>query len=185
MRSKRFLTSLPIGCACALLAAPARADVSSWVFVGGGPVWLKTVDLPSEARGSLLMQAGFGTPPSGLVEVGGLLSTDTFFGRGTDLMLTLRTATRGFTNGGWGAALDLGPYRRWWGARSTGGYGALVLGAPWGITASAGGRIGSGSAEDFQVVLGIDFARLTVHREAGLSWFPNPFPAGESGPERP
>ena len=89
----------------------------------------------------------------------------------------LRTTTHGFVNGGWGAAIDLGGYQRWWGMGSTGGMGQLVLGAPWGITLAVGGGRGSNDGEHMSVMLGIDLARLTVYRRTGTSWWTNPFPA--------
>ena len=33
---------------------------------------------------------------------------------------------------------------------------------------------GSGDQKLYFASLGIDFARLTVHRHTGLDWFPNP-----------
>jgi hypothetical protein len=79
--------------------------------------------------------------------------------------------------GGFGLALDVGPYRRFWGDGSTGGQAALVLGAPWGITLSVGGGLGTNDARLFGATLGLDFARLTVYRLAGENWFLNPHPA--------
>jgi hypothetical protein len=52
-----------------------------------------------------------------------------------------------------------------------------VLGAPWGLTLR--GEAGYGPSEDarmFGIVLGVDFARLTVFRTVGEDWYPNPFP---------
>lgn len=123
------------------------------------------------------LQIGLGTPPSNLVVFGGLLSLEPQFGHGSDLALLLRTATRGYVNGGFGLALDLGPYERFWGDESVGGAGMLWLGAPWGISLGMGGSFGSHDAREVSAILGLDFARLTVYRNTGTSWFPNPFPA--------
>ncbi|MET0795023.1 MAG: hypothetical protein ABW061_26120, partial [Polyangiaceae bacterium] len=57
-----------------------------------------------------------------------------------------------------------------------GGTGTLWLGAPWGIALGAGANVGSHDAHGFSLILGVDFARLTVYRSAGTSWFLNPFP---------
>jgi hypothetical protein len=160
-----------------LLVAPSvRADVSSWASVAAGPTLLDdgkhTRSLPS-----LQLEAGMGTPPSQVLALGGLFHVETQFGLGTDLGLLTRLATRGFVLGDWGAALDLGGYERFWGRRSVGGLGKLVLGAPWGLELGLGGGLGTNDAHQFGVVLGIDFARLTIFRTTGENWFPNPYPA--------
>jgi len=108
---------------------------------------------------------------------GGLFSWEPHFGYGSDLSLSLRTATRSYVNGGLGLALDLGPYQRFWGESSVGGAGTLWLGAPWGVSLGVGGSVGSHEARSFSAILGIDFARLTVYRNTGTSAFLNPFPA--------
>ena len=167
---------------CALLAvlgasAPARADVASWLFVGGGPSYVQHEQDDFEGQPSLLVETGLGSTPSDPIIVGGLGRFNTHFGQGTDLGLSLRGATRGFVAGDWGAALDFGGYQRFWGVGSSGAMGSLVLGAPWGITASLTGAVGTNDARTLSGVIGIDFARLTVYRLSGENWFRNPFPA--------
>ena len=163
----------------------AGADVSSWLFVGGGPSWLRQgSDAELELAPSLQIQTGMGTPPSRTIVLGGLGTMQTHFGHGTDLGLALRIATHGFVNGDWGAALDLGGYQRWWGEGSTGGTAALVLGAPWGITLGLNGSMGTNDHLGYSGVLGIDLARLTVYRRSGQSWLKNPFPAYRPKDER-
>jgi hypothetical protein len=76
-------------------------------------------------------------------------------------------------------ALDAGGYARFWGVHSEGGLGALVLGAPWGITLRSEVGLGTHDSRMFGVMLGVDFARLTVFRTSGTGWFPNPYPAYE------
>jgi hypothetical protein len=98
------------------------------------------------------------------------------FGATTDLGLLLRTATHGYVNGDWGGAIDIGGYQRL-SENSRGLLGALALGAPWGITLSASGGLGEDHQRMVSAVLGIDFARLTVYRRTGDTWWPNPFPA--------
>jgi hypothetical protein len=162
-----------------LAARGARADVSSWAFVGAGPSWVEGDEHEQTLQPSMLIETGLGTPSRHPLIFGGLFRFHTHFGEGTDLGISMRGATRGFVNGGFGLALDLGSYFRFWGEEdSFGPQGALVLGAPWGITLSGGGGLGSNGGRHFGVVLGLDFARLTVHRETGTSWYPNPFPAG-------
>ncbi|HXK16845.1 MAG TPA: hypothetical protein VNG33_03490 [Polyangiaceae bacterium] len=158
-------------------AQRARADVSSWVYVGGGASSLKQKDLKLRLDPSLAIETGLGTPATHPLVVGGMFKLKALFGDGADLALALRVASRGFVTGQFGLALDAGPYQRFWGAGSSGGEAALVLGAPWGITLSAGGSMGTNAAREYGATLGLDFARLTVYRLSGENWFPNPHPA--------
>ena len=170
--------ALPAFGAVALSPATARADVSSWLFVGPGASYLERREQPDAVqRFALQVDSGLGTPPSDLLIVGGLFRMTTHFGEGTDLALLVRTASHGFVNGSWGGALDLGGYQRFWGEGSSGFTGSLALGAPWGITLSVGGGIGTNDARTYNAVLGVDFARLTVYRRSGDTWWKNPFPA--------
>jgi len=167
------------GCALALLcmARPARADVSSWVYAGGGVSQLAQNALPSTTVASMRVHFGMGTDPSNRLVFGGLFSWEPHFGYGSDISQSLRIATRGYVNGGLGLALDLGPYERFWGEGSVGGAGTLWLGAPWGVTLGVGASVGSHDARSFSAIIGIDFARLTVYRNSGTNMFLNPFPA--------
>jgi hypothetical protein len=158
------------------VAAPARADVSSWASVMAGPT-LFDDGVDKRSFPSLQLETGIGLPPTGFLVVGGLFHLETHFGQGTDLGLLARFATRGFVLGDWGAALDLGGYDRFWGRGSAGGLGKLVLGAPWGLQLSAGGGYGTKDARHMSVMLCIDFARLTIFRTSGEDWLPNPYPA--------
>ena len=155
----------------------ARADVSSWVFVGGGAARLQQNGLPAATMGSMRLQIGLGTPPSNPIVFGGLFSLEPNFGYGSDIALLLRSATRSYANGDFGLALDVGPYERLWGEKSVGGAGTLWLGAPWGLALGLNASVGSHEARGFSAILGVDFARLTVYRNSGTNWFPNPFPA--------
>jgi hypothetical protein len=177
-RVRAGLLATAVSAGIALCPAPARADVSSWLFVGNGPSNLHQADFDSRQRWSLQLETGLGTPPGNAVVIGGLGRIQTHFGLGTDLAVLVRTASRSFVTGGWGGAIDLGPYRRFWGIGSTGGSGALVLGAPWGLTLSVGASLGSHDAQTYSAVLGIDFARLTVYRTSGQNFWVNPFPPG-------
>lgn len=181
---RRASLAISTGLTAVLLSGPARADVSSWLFVGGGPSFTQEgKSAGTDRQASLQMDAGLGTPPADTVIFGGLYRVHTHFGQGTDLGLLLRTATHGFVNGDWGGAIDFGGYQRWWGIESTGIQGALVLGAPWGITFSAGAGAGTKDHRHYTAVLGIDLARLTVYRTTGDSWWKNPFPAYRPGEE--
>jgi hypothetical protein len=161
----------------ALYSGAARADVSSWAYVGSGVSSLEQRGLERRLDPSIALETGLGTPPSNTIVVGGLFKLLAQLGDGADVGLSLRLATRGFVTGRFGLALDAGPYQRFWGDGSTGGQAALVLGAPWGITLSVGGGVGSNDARQLGATLGLDFARLTVYRLSGENWFPNPHPA--------
>lgn len=173
----KLLASALGACGLLALASPARADVSSWVFVGGGPTAFKQEGFELKVAPALSIEAGMGTTPARPFIVGGMFKFHTLFGEGTDLALALRVATQGFATGRFGLAFDAGPYHRGWGAESTGGQGAVVLGGPWGLTLSLGGGLGTNDGRHFAASLGVDFARLTVYRLSGESWFPNPRPA--------
>jgi hypothetical protein len=160
-----------------LHSGAASADVSSWVYVGSGAASVEQRGLSRRTDPTLAIEAGMGSTPAKPLVVGGMFKVLTLFGDGADLGLSLRLATRGFVTGKFGLALDAGPYRRFWGEGSTGGQAALVLGAPWGITLSVGGGLGSNEAQQIGATLGLDFARLTVFRLSGENWFPNPHPA--------
>jgi hypothetical protein len=162
------------------VASVASADVSSWLFVGTGPALVRQDEPDHDPRWSLQLETGIGTPPQDSVIFGGLGRTQTIFGRGTDLALLMRTASHGFVNGDWGGAIDVGPYRRFWGSGSTGVAGSLVLGAPWGLALNLGGSLGSHDGQSFSATLGVDFARLTVYRRAGQNLWVNPFPPTSS-----
>jgi hypothetical protein len=164
-----------------LRAAPARADVSSWLFAGGGASTLYRPHLGGDAVGAMQLDAGMGSSPAASFAVGGLVRMQTRFGDGSDFGLFVRTATGSFVRGNWGAAIDLGAYERWWGPASAPGYaGSLVLGGPWGLTLALNAARDTQDANTFSVVFGIDFARLSIYRTSGLSWMPNPFPSPHS-----
>jgi hypothetical protein len=174
-----------LAAAFVVTAAPysARADVSSWFFLGTGPTWLRHAG-DTEQAWTVQLDTGLGSSPADPIIVGGLGRLAAHVGHGADLGLLARIATRGFVLGGWGAAVDLGAYRRWWTPRSTGGQGSLVLGAPWGLTLGLNGGMGSRDSSHWGATLGVDFARLTVYRTSGVDWWSNPFPPGPKSGEQ-
>jgi hypothetical protein len=173
---KRLVSLL--GAVAALASAQqARADVSSWAYVGSGLSSLKQRNLELRVDPTLAIETGIGTAPKHPVIVGGMFKLQALFGDGADLGVSVRVATRSFVTGNFGLALDAGPYQRFWGEGSSGGQASLVLGAPWGITLSLGAGMGTNDARQYGATLGLDFARLTVYRLAGEDWFPNPLPA--------
>lgn len=150
----------------------ARADVSSWLYVGGGPGVLDRAT--KEDKTVLHIDTGLGTSPAKFLVFGGMFRGQALFGSGVDLGLVSRLVTGEFVRGGFGGGIDLGISQRWWGEGSTGLTGNLVLGAPWGLTLCAGGTLGSNDERLVFATIGFDFARLTVHRRTGLDWFANP-----------
>jgi hypothetical protein len=153
-------------------APEARAQATSWLYVGGGTAVLDRGD--KESHAALQVDTGLGTSARNPIVVGGMFRVQGYFGAGADLGVAARVVTRGFAIGGFGLGLDAGVYQRWWGPGSTGFTGNVVLGAPWGLTLLGGASVGSGDERIYFATLGIDLARLTVHRSVGLDWFSNP-----------
>lgn len=164
-------------------AKPACADASSWFFMGAGPTWLRHSG-ETDQDYTIQVDTGLGTSPSGPLIIGGVGRLAAHVGHGADLGLLARVASPNFVLGGWGAAVDIGAYQRWWSPRSTGAQGSLVLGGPWGLTLGLNAGLGSGRWSHWGASFGIDFARLTVHRRTGENWWPNPFPSGPKSDER-
>lgn len=163
----------------ALTAREARADVSSWFYMGGGATSLAQTDFIKVKPFTLQTELGVGSPPDKAVILGGLVKAYTYFGDGTDLALTIRGASGGFVRGGLGFAIDAGGYERWWGAGSSGFLGAIVLGGPFGLQITAMTEQGSNDVRSYGATLGIDFLRLTVYRASSQNYWPNPIlPAG-------
>jgi len=156
----------------------AKADVSSWLLVGGGVTQIGKFGSDSAQKPTLRLSTGIGTDPSRPFIIGGLARLDTMFGRGTDLTAALRLADNGFVNGKWGVALDLGGVARYWGPNNIfGGSATVIGGGPWGLQLELGGIWASRDTQGFSAILGIDLARLTVYRQSGVSWWKNTFPA--------
>jgi hypothetical protein len=165
----------------------ARADVSSWLAVGGGYALERDRKLgQNDFAPAMTYSLGVGSAPLAPFVVGGLVRATTFFGYGTDLGVGLRAATGGFARGDWGLAIEGDAlWRPWLG----GDYGrwplqaALTGGLPWGFQVTVGAEFGSLSGERSAVggfaVLEIDLLRLTVMRQGGSErWWSNPLPAG-------
>jgi hypothetical protein len=188
--SPRILLALGLSLAALGSAAPARADISSWVFFGGGAlVWKQATALAPDGtkqvngggvfspNGTITMDAGVGTTPDGPVIVGAFARIRPIIGHGTDLGVLARLATHGFQAGRFGVAFDAGFYGRTWGAESIGFEGGVTLGAPLGFTLSLLAQAGTDNALGFGASLGIDVLRLTIYRQALLDRWPNAHPA--------
>lgn len=165
-------------CLSVLFEHAARADVSSWMFVGGGVTQVGKFSEDNLEKPTLRLATGMGTDPSKPFIVGGLFRLDTLFGKGSDLSLALRLADYGFVNGNWGVAVNLGSLARFWGPMHVyGGTATIIGGGPWGLELELGGLLGTHETQGFSAIVGIDLARLTVYRQSGKSWWKNTFPA--------
>jgi len=181
MRARRLILSLCVSLAgfAAATLGPRRAaaQASSWLYVGGGA---GVIDQGQrQTRAALQLDAGLGSAATHPIVLGALFRGQAYFGSGVDLALVARAVSRGFARGDWGLGLDLGIYQRWWGVDSTGAIGNLVLGGPWGLTLLGGATLDKDDQRLYFASLGIDLARLTVHRHSGLNWFANPMRSPE------
>ena len=181
-----MLTTLAV-VALSCAARDARADVSSWMAVGGGTgSQLNHESSGRDLAGAMTYSIGVGSSPLSSLVLGGLLRGQTFFGLGTDLGLTARASTGGFARGDWGVALDAGVVWRPWRGGSYGVWpiqAVLTGGTPWGLQLALGAEVSSISggtpAQGFFAALEIDLLRLTVTRQGSSDrWWPNPSPAG-------
>jgi len=157
------------------LAVPrtANADVSSWVYAGGGASQVSARGADPETRSLMQLDAGIGSSPHAAVGFGGLLRTLTHFDGGTDLAICQRTTSGGFARGDWGLALDLGGYQRYWGPDSSGGMATLWAGAPWGLQLGVSGAVGTNDGQMLGLTIGLDWARATAHRTSAQTWWRN------------
>jgi hypothetical protein len=174
--------------ALALIApASARADVTSWLAVGGGGGWQR--NRPSATREfapAFTYSIGVGSTPLAPLVVGGILRGTTLFGLGTDLGLAVRAASSGFARGDWGLGLEAGALWRPWRGGTYGEWplqAVLTGGSPWGLQLAVGAELWSVSggtpAQGFFAALEVDLLRLTLMRQGGSErWWPNPNPAG-------
>jgi hypothetical protein len=186
-RSLALLACLPFGAIMLGAAAEARADVTSWLAIGGGyagQVNHATTSFDSAA--ALSYSIGVGSSPIRSLVLGGLIRGTTMFGFGTDVGPVVRAATGGFARGDWGVALDAGALWRSWGNDSYGTWpvqGVLTVGAPWGLQLAMSAQFASVSggtpSEGFVATLEVDLLRFTVMRQGATErWWPNPAPAG-------
>jgi len=168
-------------------AETARADVSSWLAVGGGySLERDHVTAKNDFAPTLTYSMGVGSSPLAPVVVGGVVRGTTFLGLGSDLGVAIRAATGAFARGDWGVALEAGASWRPWRQGSYGEWpvqGVLTLGSPWGFQVALGTQVASVDlaqpALGFFATLEIDLLRLTVMRQGATErWWYNPAPAG-------
>src|SRR4051812_38861457 len=105
VRRSAFFSAIATCVAWMTHAAPASADVSSWLSLGGG-YGLKHNDRTDsfDRAASASFAVGVGSDPNSSVVIGGLLRSTTYFSLGTDLGIAARFATGGFARGQWGLA---------------------------------------------------------------------------------
>ena len=173
------------------LATPARADVTSWLALGGGYGLARNgVASSTDSAGAFSASIGVGTSPRSSFVVGGMFRSMTLVGLGTDISLGARLATGGFARGDWGLAFDLGLGYRYWGGGAYGQFPVqpiVTLGAPWGLQVAVGANVfdvaGGTQAVGGFAVLEIDLLRLTLMRQGSTdgAWR-NPLPAGGRSP---
>jgi hypothetical protein len=188
---RKVSLALSIGASLAVIAAaaPARADTSAWVFVGGGVLGWKsnapaagstaTTFTSLAPSATMTIDAGVGTSPDARFIGGGLFRVQPIFGSGADLALLARLCSHGFQAGDWGFAIDAGGFARPWGVQSIGFSGDVSLGMPLGFTLTAQTEVGTAGVLAFGVVAGLDLLRLTIYRQTLLKWWQNPSPAYE------
>jgi hypothetical protein len=177
----------PIVAMMVLFSATARADVSSWLALGGG-YGLERSDHYGDTLGKGAFSAliGVGTTPRASLVVGGVFRSLSNFNTGTSLSLSARFASGGFARGDWGLGVDLGPAVRWW---SAGNYwtaplqGVVTLGLPWGLEVGVGVDMwnlgGTSQSRGGFALLELDLLRLTVMRQGSTDHiWRNPSPAG-------
>lgn len=180
MRSPfRFvLTALALAVPLFAARAAHAAGPSAWTALGGGVVgWKQGTKVPDfRADGSLVFEAGVGTPARYPVIVGGLFRVTPLLASatGADMAWLVRVCNRGYQVGGFGIAADVGVYARTWGTPSQGFAGTLSLGMPLGFTVSFNASAGSDDLLAFGGTASLDLLRLTLYRETLLNWWPNP-----------
>ena len=158
-------------------ATPARSEPSGWAQFGSGATyWQMGTAEGFKLSPSLTIDAGLGSDSAAPFIVGGLFRLQPIIGHGTDVSWIVRGATRGFQSEWFGFAVDAGPYVRGWGDGSAGVMGQGLLGGPLGLQLAVLGGYGTNDAATFGVTLGLDLARLMVHRKHLLNWWPNPRP---------
>jgi hypothetical protein len=173
--------------AVGLGANRARADVTTWLAFGAGlAVDHATNGNVTNVNPAFSATMGVGSDPTHAWVLGGVFRSMSRFNEGTDISLSLRLTTGGFSRGDWGVGFDLGPALRLWGNDAYGTYplqGALIFGAPWGLQATLGSDIvnleGHPTSVGAYAVIEFDLLRFTLMRQGSTdTYWRNPLPAG-------
>jgi hypothetical protein len=158
-------------CLLVLLASPryCRAEDNSFILSAeGGIGGIEPV------TGVLQFHLGWGgndsttcvlSDPTYLV-FGASAASLTRFSVGTDVALLGRMSLGLFPFGGFGGAIEVGPYLRVNDPHSVGALGEIIVGVPWGFQLSLWGEYGTLENRAVGATAGIDFARF-VHYAIG------------------
>lgn len=165
----------------------ARADVTTWLAFGAGlAVDHSTQTSATNWNPAFSASMGVGSDPTHAWVLGGVFRSMSRFNEGTDISLSLRLTTGGFSRGDWGFGFNLGPGLRLWGNNGYGTYplqGAVLLGAPWGLQATVGSDIvnleGHPTSIGAFALIEFDLLRFTLMRQGSTDqYWKNPLPAG-------
>ena len=168
-------------------SASARADVTTWLAFGAGIAVDRSTALnATNVNPAFSASMGVGSDPTHAWVLGGVFRSMSRFNEGTDINLSLRLTTGGFSRGDWGFGFDLGPGLRLWANDAYGTYplqGAVLLGAPWGLQATIGSDIvnleGHPTSIGAYAVIEFDILRFTLMRQGSTdTYWKNPLPAG-------
>lgn len=183
----RRLASVGFAVAIGLAGGSARADVTTWLAFGAGlAVDHSTQTNATNWNPGFSASMGVGSDPTHAWVLGGVFRSMSRFNEGTDISLSLRLTTGGFSRGDWGLGFDLGPALRLWGNDSYGKYplqGNILFGAPWGLQATLGSDIvnleGHPTSIGAYALIEFDLLRFTVMRQGSTDqYWRNPLPAG-------
>jgi len=193
-RFASFTLAVVVGAVPLTRAAPAYADVTTWLGLGGGLSLDHSVSNHStNFDPAFSASIGVGSSPVKSWVIGGVFRALARFNEGVDMNLSARVTTGGFSRGDWGLGFDLGPGLRLWGVNTFGTYplqGAVLLGAPWGLELTVGADIvnlaGSPTSLGGYAVIEFDLLRFTLMRQGSTDvYWKNPLPAGGRMPEPP
>ena len=182
------LAACSVFVAALAVTAPAFAEPTTWLSVGGGYGLERNTTLATmDGAGAMSLGIGIGTSSKNALVVGSMFRSTTYFSLGTDISLSLRVATRGFARGDWGLAFDGGVVGRFWKDRDHGRYplqAVVTAGIPFGFQLGVGAQFWNVTGQAPYAtggfcVIELDLLRLTVMRQGSTERFwPNPAPAG-------
>ena len=127
---------------------------------------------------------GVGSDPTPAWVLGGVFRSMSRFNEGTDISLSLRLTTGGFSRGDWGFGLNLGPGLRLWGNN---GYGTYPLRGPSSSARRGGSRRPSARTSSTSrgtprqwafALIEFDLLRFTLMRRLDRPVLEEPLPCG-------
>ena len=181
------LAPLAFAVAIGLGAHSARADVTTWLAFGAGiAVDHGTGTKATNVNPAFSATMGVGSDPTNSWVVGGVFRSLSRFNEGTDISLSLRVTSGGFSRGDWGVGFDLGPALRLWANNEYGTYplqGAVLIGFPWGLQATIASDIvnleGHPASIGAFAVIEFDLLRFTLMRQGSTDrYWKNVLPVG-------